>query len=122
MDARVKPAHDGFLLLQMPGEEAEAARPGDVRACLVVTRPLIAVEAMLRARIDMDLDFGALGLDSLDVGKRNPRVFFAEMKLGRNGRLVVSEANDGAAVIADRSRQPRQFCRGGIGDAAAQTK
>ena len=37
-------------------------------------------------------------------------------------RLVVGEANDGAAVIADRRRKSRQFCRGGIGDAAAEAE
>ena len=37
-------------------------------------------------------------------------------------RLVVGEADDGAAVIADRGRQARQFGRRGIGDAAAEAE
>src|SRR6266849_10159051 len=31
----------------MPGKEREAARPGDISACLVVVRPLSAMEAVL---------------------------------------------------------------------------
>src|SRR3981189_2410986 len=89
-------------LLQMPGKEREAARPGDLCACLVVTRPLIAVEAVLRAGIDVDLDLGPLGPDGLDVAERNARVLCAEMQLRRPLRFVVGEADDGAAVIADR--------------------
>src|SRR6202022_1451387 len=99
------PRMTSLFLLQMLGEEAEAARPGDVRAGLVVTRPLIAVESVLGARIDVDLDVGPLGSDGLNVAERNPCVLFAEMKLGRHFRLVVGEADDGAAVIADRRRQ-----------------
>src|SRR5229473_890519 len=99
-------AHPGMtvnhLFLQMPGKEGEAARPGDICARSVVARPLIAVEAVLRAGIDVDLDIGALGPDGLDIAERNPRVLFAEMKLRRHFRLVVGEANDGTAVIADR--------------------
>src|ERR1700716_3976911 len=108
------------LLPQMLREKRHAARPGDVGAGLVVTRPLVAVEAVLRVRIDMDLDVGPLGPDSLDIAERNPCVLFAEMKLGRHLRLVVGKANDGTAVIADRRRQPRQFGRSRIGDAAAE--
>src|ERR1700712_8761 len=92
------------LPLQMPGEEGEAARPGNVGAGLVVTCALIAVEAVLGARIDMDLDLRPLGLNGLDVAERNAGVFFAEMELGRHCRLVVGKAQDSAAVIADRGR------------------
>src|ERR1700738_3535713 len=99
------PRMTSHLLLQMLGEEAEAARPGDVSAGLVVARPLIAVESVLGARIDVDIDVGPLGSDGLDVAERNACVLFAEMKLGRHVRLVVGEADDGAAVIADRCRQ-----------------
>ena len=35
--------------------------------------------------------------------ERNAGVFFTEMKLGRNFRRIVGEADDGAAVIAYRS-------------------
>jgi hypothetical protein len=37
------------------------------------------VEAVLRARINVDLDVGPLGLDRLDIDKRNARILFAEM-------------------------------------------
>ncbi len=73
----------------MLGKKREAARPGDIRACLVVTRPLIAVEAVLRARIDVDLDVGPLGANGLYIAKRNARVLVAEMQLRRHFRLVV---------------------------------
>src|ERR1700682_5068369 len=106
-------------LLQMLREEAEAARPGDIGTGLVVARPLVAMKTVLRSRIDVDLDLGPLCADGLDIGERNARILFAEMQLRRHLRFVVGETNDGAAVIADRSRQPRQFCRGGIRDAAA---
>src|SRR5260370_28897539 len=106
----------------MLGKKAEAARPGDICACLVVARPLIAVEAVLRARIEVDLDVGPLGADGLDIVKRNTRVLFAEMQLRRYFRLVVGEANDGAAVIADRRGEPRQFCRPPIDPAAPEAK
>src|ERR1700732_5302350 len=91
-------------LLQMLGKEAEAARPGDVGAGLVVTRPLIAVEAVLGARIDVDLDVGPLGADGFDIAERNPRVLFAEMQLRWHFRFVAGEANKAPAVIADRRR------------------
>src|SRR5258705_8748032 len=96
------PRMTSFLLFQMLGKEVEAARPGDVGAGLVVARPLIAVEAVLRARIDEDLDVRSLAPDGLDIGQRNARVLFAEMQLCRYFRLVVGKTNDGAAVIADR--------------------
>src|ERR1700730_2995482 len=120
MDARVKPAHDEYLLLQMLRKEREAARPGDIGAGLVVTCPLVAMKTVLRSRIEVDLDLGPFCADGLDIGERNARILFSEMQLRRHLRLVVGETNDGAAVIADRSRQPRQFCRGGIGDAAGE--
>ena len=89
----------------MPGEEAEAARPGDIGAGLVVACPFVAVEAVLGAGINANFDIGPLGSDRFDVAERNARVFFSEMKLGRNLRRVVGEADDGAAVIADRRGQ-----------------
>src|SRR6187431_2905268 len=92
----------GDLLLQMFRKERQAARPGDIGAGLVVARPLVAMKAVLRAGIDVDLDLGPLGLDGLDVGQRNARILFAEMQLRRYKRFVVGEADDGAAVIAHR--------------------
>jgi len=64
--------------------------------------PRPVVKAVLRTRIDVNVDLGPLGLDGLDIGQRNARVLFAEMQLRRYLRLVVGEANDGATVIADR--------------------
>src|SRR4051794_20602973 len=89
-------------LLQMLGKELEAARPGEVGAGLVVAGALVAVKAVLRAGIDVDLDIGPLALDDLDVGQRNAGVLFAEMQLRPHLRLVIGEADDGAAIIADR--------------------
>src|ERR1700689_120815 len=59
------------LLLQMLGKERHAAGPGDIRAGLVVAGPLVAVKAVLRARIDVDLDLRPLGANGLDIGQRN---------------------------------------------------
>ena len=67
----------------MFGKEVEAARPGDIGTGLVVARPFVAVKAMLRAGVDVDLDIGPLGLDDLDIGQRNARILFAEMQLRR---------------------------------------
>src|SRR5229473_5675218 len=120
--ADARPGMTTLRLLQMPGEEAEAARPGDIGTGLVVTRPLVAMKTVLRPRIDVDLDLGPSCADGLDIGERNARILFSEVQLRRYARFVVGETNDGAAVIADRSRQPRQFCRGGISDAAAEAE
>src|SRR5438477_7917787 len=106
----------------MLGEERHAARPGGIGAGLVVARPLVAMEAVLRARIDEHLDLRSLGLDGLDIGQRNPGVLLAEMQLRRHLRLVVSEARDGAAVIADRGLETRQLGRSRVGDAAAEAE
>ena len=89
----------------MPGKEAEAARPSDLGAGFVVARPFIAVESVLRARIDVDFHLGPLGSDDLYIAERNASIFLAEMKLGRHFGLVVREAHDGAAVITDCRRQ-----------------
>src|SRR5436190_7767962 len=109
------PSMTTFLFLQEPGEEAKAARPGEIGACLVVASALVAMETVLRARIHMDLDLGAFGSDDLDIGERDAGVLFAEMQLRRHFRLVVGKTRDGAAVVADRRREPRQFCRSRIG-------
>src|SRR6202035_3467819 len=110
------------LLLQMLRQEAEATRPGDIRARLVVACPFVAVKAVLRARIDVYLDIGPLGADGLDIAQRDACILLAEMQLGRRLRLVVGEANDRAPVIADRCRKTGQLGGGGISDAAAKTK
>src|ERR1700730_8497271 len=106
----------------MLGKEGKAARPGDFGTRFVIACPLVAVEAVLCARINMDLDIWPLGADGLDVAERNAGVLFTEMKLGRHLGLVVGEAHDGATVIADRGRQPGQLGRGGVSDAAAEAK
>src|ERR1700689_2074368 len=92
---------DPNLFLQMPGQEVEAALFGDAGTRRVVTRPFIAVEAVLRAGIDVNLDVGPLGANGIAVAERNARVLFTEMKLGRYLRRVVGEADDGTAIIAD---------------------
>src|SRR4051794_30516597 len=92
-------------LSQMLGEEGKGARPGDIGAGLVVTGAFIAVETMLRAWIDVNFHLGPLRSDDIDIAERNTSVVLAEMKLSRHFRLVLREAHDGAAVIADRGRQ-----------------
>src|SRR5947207_13509689 len=106
----------------MLGEEGQAALPRDVGAGLVVTGALVAAEAMLRAGIDQDRDVGTLGANDLDVGERNAGILLAEMQLRRYLRFVIGEANDGAAVIADRGAQSRQFGCRRIGHAAAEAE
>ncbi len=88
----------------MLGKERQAPRPGDIGAGLVIAGALVAMEAMLRAGIDEDLDFRTLRLDGLDVGLGNAGLFFAEVQLRRHLRLVVGKADDGAAIVADGRR------------------
>src|SRR6266850_231102 len=116
------PRNDDRSSLQMLGKEREAARPGDIGTGLVVASAFVAVKAVLRAGIAVNLDIGPLGLDGIDIGQRNARVLFAEMQLCRHLRLVVGKANNGAAVIANGGRQARQFGRSRIGDAAAEAE
>src|SRR5258708_1934117 len=66
----------------MLGKKLQAARPGDVGAGLVVACALVAVEAVLRAGIDVDLDLRPLGLDGVDIGQRNARIHFGEKDAG----------------------------------------
>src|ERR1700738_702640 len=106
----------------MQGEERKAALPRDVRVNLVIARALVAAEAVLRARINENLDIGSLGANSLDVGERNADILLAEMQLRRHFRLVIGKTNDRAAIIADRGSETRQFGRGHIGHAAAEAE
>src|ERR1700738_1539167 len=99
----------------MHGEERKAALPRDVRVNLVIARALVAAEAVLRARVNENLDVGAVGANSLDVGERNADILLAEMQLRRHFRLVIGKTNDGAAIIAARGCWPRQFGRGHTG-------
>src|ERR1700747_278698 len=87
--------------LQMPGEESKAARPGNIGAGLVVTCPFVAVKAVLRAGIEVDLHIAPLGANDLDVAERDTRILVAEVKLGRHFRPVVGETGDCATIIAD---------------------
>src|SRR4051812_11433806 len=106
----------------MRREKLHAARPGHIRARLVVARPLVAMEPVLGARIDEDLDIRPLRLDRLDIGRGDAGIFLAEMQLRRYFRRLVGKAHDGAAVIADRSLEAAQSRRRDEGDAAAETK
>src|SRR5207302_9910960 len=109
-------------LLQMLREKFQAARPGDVGAGLVVAGALVAMEAVLGARIDEDLNVRSFRLDGLDVGQGNAGVLLAEMQLRRRLRRLFGKALDRAAVITDRRFQARQPRRRGKGDAAAEAK
>jgi hypothetical protein len=62
----------------------KAARPGDVGAHLVVACPFIAMETVLRAGIDENLDVGPLGLDRLDAGAEK----FVQAEIVRWGAFV----------------------------------
>src|SRR5258705_11227673 len=101
-------------------KKIQAARPGDVGAGLVVAGTLVAMETVLRAGIDENLDFRPLGLDGLDVGQGNAGILFAKVQLRRHFWLVVGETDDGAAVIADGRRQTRQFSRSRMAPTAPQ--
>jgi hypothetical protein len=48
-------------------EKFAAPRPREIGAGLVVARPFLAVKTMLRTRIDVDFDFGALAADDVDI-------------------------------------------------------
>src|ERR1700704_621979 len=110
------------LFPQMLRKEPEAARPGGLRAGFVVAGALVAMKAVLRAGIDENLQLRPLRFDDLDVGQGNARIFFAKVQLRRHFWLVVGEADDGAAVVADRRRQARQFGRGRVSDTAAEAE
>lgn len=56
------------LDVQMLREKFQAPRPGDIGACLVVARSLVAMEAVFCVGIGEDLDLRLLSLDCLDVG------------------------------------------------------
>src|SRR6266567_9143180 len=96
--------NDDGSSLQMLRKKREAARPGDIRTGLVVACAFVAMKAVLRAGIDVNLDIGPLDLDGFDIGQRNAGILFAEMQLRRHLWFVIREADDGAAVIADRGR------------------
>src|ERR1700726_4080431 len=91
----------------MPGKEVEAARPGDIRTGLVVAWPFVAMEAMLRARIDVDLDIGPLGGDGLDIAAWSARrLFGVGDELARHCNLIRRIAGLEIALdgIEDRRR------------------
>src|SRR6185503_19755105 len=91
------------LLLHMLDEEVLGALPGEIAARLVEAAALVAMEAVATAWIDVDLAVaGTLLLDGLDVGHRDAGILLAEVQLHRALRLLVSEGDDAAAVIADR--------------------
>src|SRR5215218_9241173 len=57
--------------------------PGHARAGLVVASALVAVKAVSRVLVDVDVAIRALLLDRLDVGERDALVLVAEMQLRR---------------------------------------
>jgi hypothetical protein len=65
--AALRPGHEAQLVPQMLPEKFDAARPRDVGAGLVVAGALFAIEAVLGAGIDVDLDLWPLGPDDLDI-------------------------------------------------------
>jgi hypothetical protein len=84
---------------------------------------LVAVEAVLRVGIDVDLGIAAaLLLDDLDVGHRDRGVFFAEMHQGRDLRLLIGVLGDLAAVVADRRGEAIELAGGEECDGAAHAE
>ena len=77
----------------MPGKEVEAPLFGDAGTRRIVTRPLIAIETVLRIGIDVDFDVGPKAANDIDVAERNARVPFTEMQLGRDLRRIAGEAH-----------------------------
>src|ERR1700722_5668949 len=96
------PGMTADLLLQMLRQEIKAARPCNIRTGLVVAWPFVTVEAVLRPRIDVDLDFRPLGADGPDPAERNAGFLFAEVHRRRPFGFVVGKTNEAPAIIADR--------------------
>src|SRR5881398_3021977 len=94
-------------LLDVLVEKIHGALPGGLGARFMEAPPLVAMEAVARARIDVNLAVTTtLFLDRLDVGHRDRRVLVAEMHLRGYLRLLIGILGDLPAVIAHRSRQP----------------
>ena len=108
----------------MAAQEGDAARIGHARGRPVVGRPLLAVEGVVGARIDVALELGELGQGLLDLRHRRRRheaVVAGEMQQQRALDLLgfLQILLDIDAVIADGriDAGPR---RGEIGELAAQ--
>src|SRR5262249_56411259 len=77
-------------LFQVFLEKIHGARPGRLGARAVEAPALVAVEAVLRVGVDVDLAVAAaLLLDYLDVAHRDRGILVAEMHLRRHLRLLV---------------------------------
>src|SRR5207245_9001920 len=93
-----------YSLLQMILDEIHGALPSRLGALAVEAAALVAMEAVLRVGVDVDLAVAAaLLLDHLDVAHRDRGVLVAEMHLRRHLRLLVRVIGDLSAVIATRS-------------------
>src|SRR5260221_6562330 len=96
------------------------------RGRLVIVHPGLAVEAVIDAGIDVDLDLRTTGeglLDLLDRGHRDILVLLGEMHDDRalDARRKIERLLDTDAVIADRTVDAG-FGGGKIGELAAETE
>ena len=82
----------------------------------------VAVKGMTRARIGEDFAFRPLLPNRLHVAHRDAGVFLAEVHLHRAARLVVGEADDLPAVIANRRGEAAEPRRRDEGDGAAHAE
>src|ERR1700730_452314 len=99
-------------LFQMFLEEIRGALPGRLGARAVEAAALVAMEAVLRVGVDVDLAVAAaLLLDRLDVAHRDRGVLLAEMHLGGDRRLLGGVLGDPPAAIANGSRAAVELAR-----------
>src|SRR4026209_2019098 len=86
------------LFLHVLRQEFLRALPREIAGFLAVARALVAIEAVRRIRIGVDLGPRRLLLEGHEPGHRDAVIFFAEMHLHRALRLLVGELADHAAV------------------------
>src|SRR5579863_3729394 len=87
------------------------------RSLGVVARPLIAVEAVSRALIDVKDALRIRRFDLLDVTRGDVSVLGAKVKHHRTLRLLVERLGDAAAVIGHCAGE-RQIARAEVGELA----
>src|ERR1041385_2878875 len=109
-----KPRHGrGFLFLprldlfHVLRQKLRRALPGKIAGVLAVAGTLVAIEAMRRIGVGVDLGLRLFFLDVLDGRHWNAVILLAEMHLYRALRLFVGELADHAAVERDRSEERR---------------
>src|SRR5262245_65400038 len=94
----------------MLAQEVERAGPSHLGRRFGETWPLVAMKAVRRVWIGVDLAFLTILIDRGDIRHRDALVLLAKMHLHRNLRLLVGEFGDLYTVIGDRGRDTFEQC------------